>query len=57
MTARQTSALNVIPTAGNSRTDSFHRLIHSIVALLWRAIKGKSEPRVLMTGIYLWLRI
>ena len=40
LTAHKSNALNVLPTAKNSRTDSFLRLIHSIVALLLRAIKG-----------------
>ena len=42
LTAHQNNALNVLPTAKNSRTVSFLRLIHSIVALLLCAIKGKS---------------
>ena len=42
LTARKSNALNVSPTAKNSRTVSFLRLIHSIVALFLRAIKGKS---------------
>ena len=43
LTAHQNNALNVLPTAKNSRTVSFLRLIHSIVALFWRAIKGKAR--------------
>ena len=42
LTACKNNALNVLPTAKNSRTVSFLRLIHSIVALLLRTIKGKS---------------
>ena len=45
LTAHQNNALNVLPTAKNSRTVSFLRLIHSIVALFWRAIKGKAGSR------------
>ena len=43
LTAHQNNALNVLPTAKNSRTVSFLRLIHSIVALFWCVIKGKAR--------------
>lgn len=45
LTAHQNNALNVLPTAKNSRTVSLFRLIHSIVALFWRAIRGKAGSR------------
>ena len=50
LTAHKNNALNVIPTAKNSRTDRFLRLIHSIVALFLCAIKGKSQSIIQ----YLW---
>ena len=43
LTAHQNNALNVLPTAKNSRTDRFLRLIHSIIALFLRAIKGRAR--------------
>ena len=58
LTAHQNNALNVLPTAKNSRTDRFLRLIHSIVALFWCAIKGRA--RTCGSGdwiFYLWLGI
>lgn len=42
LTAHKSNALNVSPTAKNSGTVKFHRLLHSIVALLLCAIKGRS---------------
>ena len=58
LTAHQNNALNVLPTAKNSRTDRFLRLILSIVALFWCAIKGRA--RTCGSGgwiFYLWLGI
>jgi hypothetical protein len=42
LTAHKSNALKDLPQAKNSGTDRFWCLLHSIVALLLRAIKGKS---------------
>lgn len=50
MTARKSNALNVLPTAKNSRTDSVFGRSHSIVAFLFRVIKGTPEAVLLVAG-------
>ena len=51
MTARKSNALNVLPTAKNSRTDRVFGRSHSIVAFLFRVIKGKPEAVLLVAGL------
>ena len=48
MTARKRNALSVLPTAKNSRTDRVFGRSHSIVAFLFRVIKGKPEAVLLV---------
>ena len=41
----QNNALNILPTAKNSRTVNFFRLIHSIVAFFWVCHQGQSRKQ------------
>ena len=45
LTARQISALNIDTDGEELRNRFLYRLIHSIVALLWRAIKASQNLR------------
>ena len=50
MTARKSNALNGLSTAKNSRTGSVFGRSHSIVAFLFRVIKGEPEAVLLVAG-------
>ena len=55
LTASKRTAVGLLPTAKNSRTDSFP-VVHSSVAVLFDAIKDKAANAV-AGFIYLWLGI